>query len=544
MSRHSPRKNRTKKTEKKDKTESEDAPAEDEALLPEPPLKLEEIQGNILSGFQKDTQAFLFYQVTDIAAAREWLRALQDYISWESDVYPFNKKFRALRANEGKEPEIYATWLNIAFSYPGLQKFTPEAQAFRDPAFVRGLPDRSAGLGDPLQPDEEGHPTTWVFGGPEKIPDLILIAAADRKEDLATLLKEIRRRKQGAKLLYHDSGRAREDKTGREHFGFKDGISQPGIRGRINKGGDLFTPRRMPPGHPREKDFSRPGQPLVFPGQFVFGYPTQSDIADLPGPRAADGPEWMENGSFLVYRRLRQDVAAFRKEMAAAAARLSKEIQKNVTSDELAARLIGRLPNGTPLLRSATPPEPDMDGDAANNFDFVDNQFAVQDNFPPPQNDITGSLCPFAAHIRKVNPRDEATDIGGVGATLRRRILRRGLIFGKPVTSAKEVSDKEKAQERGLLFLSYQTSIVDQFEFLMSRWINQPLRPKSGGVDLLVGQNNRSGPRTATVTFDGVAADVQTTENFITPTGGGYFFAPSRWALRNVIIGAAPPPTP
>ena len=507
----------------------------------EPLLNMEEIQGNILSGFNKDFQTFLFYRITAVEAAREWLRSFQDAISYESAVHAFNEKFRERRVAEGKEPEdMTATWLNIAFSFPGLRKLVKKVETFRDPAFALGLPARSAGLGDPMHPGAEGHPTTWVFGGPDSIPDFVLLIASDRENDLINAVKALRAGEKGVELLAQEEGRARNDGTGREQFGFRDGVSQPGIRGCINDKGDLFTQRRMPAGHPREKDFSRPGQPLVFPGQFVFGYATQSDFPDLPGPTAIAGPKWAENGSFLVFRRFKQYVDAFWKEMNRTAEQYST-LDHPVTGLHLAARLMGRLPNGTPLLRSTGPPNLRMDGDAANNFDFIDNQFALLDGFTPPQDDITGSLCPFAAHIRRVNPRDEVTDIGGAGATLRRRILRRGLIFGKPVDDVANIREEEKIQQRGLLFLCYQTSIVEQFEFLMSRWINQPLRPKPGGVDFLVGQNNQNEPRTTTITLNGITKEIQTAENFITPTGGGYFFAPSRSALREDILGAAPP---
>ena len=55
----------------------------------------------------------------------------------------------------------------------------------------------------------------------------------------------------------------------------------------------------------RALDFAKPGQPLVWPGQFLFGYPSQRDAepASEPGPEADGGYPWMADGSFLVFRR-------------------------------------------------------------------------------------------------------------------------------------------------------------------------------------------------------------------------------------------------
>jgi deferrochelatase/peroxidase EfeB len=80
------------------------------------------------------------------------------------------------------------------------------------------------------------------------------------------------------------------------------------------------------------------------------------------------------------------------------------------------------------------------------------------DSYPPPQPDGPGLVCPHAGHIRKVNPRDQETDIGGADNTLHRRILRRGVPFGAPWTQA------TSSDERGLMFACYQASIANQFE--------------------------------------------------------------------------------
>lgn len=76
--------------------------------------------------------------------------------------------------------------------------------------------------------------------------------------------------------------------------------------------------------------------------------------------------------------------------------------------------------------------------------------------------------CPFAAHIRKTNPR---ADLAAFGGTELRRILRRGIAFGPEVTyqekKNRKSSDKEEL-ERGLLFTCYQSNIGNGFQFIQN----------------------------------------------------------------------------
>jgi hypothetical protein len=62
---------------------------------------------------------------------------------------------------------------------------------------------------------------------------------------------------------------------GQEHFGFKDGISQPGVRG--------YDPESQD--HPGEVE-GKPGTDLIAAGEFLLGYPRHNG-----GKRNL--PEWM-----------------------------------------------------------------------------------------------------------------------------------------------------------------------------------------------------------------------------------------------------------
>jgi hypothetical protein len=151
---------------------------------------------------------------------------------------------------------------------------------------------------------------------------------------------------------------------------------------------------------------------------------------------------------------------------------------------------------------------------------------------------VFGQRCPYAGHIRKVNPRDQAPELGSSTDTLRRRILRRGIPFGRPLPDAAGAPDPLRGN-RGLLFVCYQASIVRQFEFLTRNWVNRPDKPRgNAGHDVLL---SAASPRHAVLRFAG-RPDVrlETTARWIIPTGGEYLFAPSTTALTREIAGWFP----
>ena len=182
-----------------------------------------------------------------------------------------------------------------------------------------------------------------------------------------------------------------------------------------------------------------------------------------------------EGGSYLVFRKLEQNVAAFR----AMAGHLSR----------VGANKIGRFEDGTPLTRETqrhgNPDQPLLD--------FND--------------DPVGDQCPLNAHVRKTNPRIEADDPEiGLFRTNNNRIVRRGIPYGTDILK----DDSHPATGTGLLFLCFQKSIVGQFEVIQSDWCNKIDFPVRGtGVDALIGQ-----PSTAE-------------DQLVTLKGGEYFHAPS-----------------
>ncbi|MCW2704234.1 MAG: putative peroxidase family protein [Blastococcus sp.] len=537
----------------------------------EPVLAAGDIQGDSLSGFRKDHQHYEFLKVGDVATAKRSLARLAPRLSPLADVHMFNRLFRHMRTRRGEIPgTLSSTWINVAFTSSGLAALTSQAEVaqFDDEAFKLGLAARAGKLGDPVDPQAEGHPARWVVGGPQTPVDAVVIVGSDSADNLATTVTDVVSLLTGTDggftTVWSEPCDVRADLPGHEHFGFRDGISQPGIRGRLSQDADSYlTPRYLEPADPRAARFSRPGQPLVWPGEFVLGLPRQQvpPADDLePAPAVPPQPAWAADGSFLVIRRLRQDVAAFTGFIEQTAAQLSEQPGlEGLSPQRLAALIVGRWPSGAPLTRAPDADDPDLGADdfAANDFGYVSpwgqsgtsgppelvttrplpHGVAPHDVHPRPVADAGGLLCPHGAHVRKINPRDQGTDLGGPRNTLRRRILRRGMPFGPQHATAPDAS-------RGLMFACYQASIQDQFEFLSTNWVNRFSAPRAdpGGADLLIAESAATARRTLIlVDKSGKQHEVATLATWVTPTGGGYFFAPAISAVRDVLTAETPP---
>ncbi len=535
-------------------------PSKPRTVTREPLLDVHEIQGNILAGFNKDFQTLLAVKIRDVGNAREWLRRILPHINNTAEVLQFNSLYRERRTRLGHDPVgLVATWANIAFSHGGIAALTSLADADaldngKTGAFKFGLPGRASTLGDPVLGTQDDPTMGWVVGGTGRVPDILLIVASDDHARLLSTVAELRPGpadgKGALEVVWEEEGRTRPDLPGHEHFGFKDGVSQPGVRGLVSRKPEVFiTPRVLKPPTDGEIPFSKPGQPLIWPGQFILGYPTQ-DLSSAVGIRARSlKRNWFKNGSFLVFRRLTQNVAGFAAFLQSEAVRLDHSGNfSGMTPERLGAILVGRWPSGAPVSRTPLTDDKVLAGEglAVNDFLYTVDTPAPAflpdvkppDPFDAGKSDAFGLICPLAAHIRKMNPRDQDTDLGPPFDTLARRILRRGIPFGPPLANP---SGGDDGVERGLHFLCYQTSIVEQFEKLQMDWANNPGAPRaSGGVDLIIGQTGGS-PRTFNLfTPDGVKVEPLTAPiQWVVPTGGGYFFAPSISAIRDVLARGA-----
>lgn len=498
-------------------------------------LNLDNIQGNILGGFNKDFQSFLFLKFASAAKGRAWIKEISDPDSEVSvakssstDVLKFNAQFKSLRA-EGIKPEavIAAAWTNLALSFQGLKALNAKAtdlQKFPS-AFKQGMAARSAAIGDV----GASAPTKWMSPMGSSDVHAILQVAADDELALKNRVAAISGSsafKAGVMVLLPQEGRTREGaNAGHEHFGFKDGVSQPGIRG--------ITLPDDPVGNP---DQGHPGQDLLWPGEFVLGYSTQIPTAPPgatgfnanPGPISKSGPAWTVDGSYLVFRRLAQDVPAFDQQLSALA------MQAGISADLMGAKLVGRYKSGCPLEERTFQPQPftpaSVDPGIATPALATDDTLNINFEFG---DDPAGAICPLGAHIRKAYPRDEQT-LKKAGDsepnTQSHRLLRRGIPFGASIGPG---PGGKATDPRGLLFFCYQKDLEQQFEFVQSQWVNDQHFPPfptgvTPGEDPIIAQS-----ASGTFQLDPSKPNISV-KHFVTTTGGEYFFAPSIEALQKI----------
>jgi Dyp-type peroxidase family len=482
-----------------------------DAVVVDMPLQLEEIQGNVVAGFSKDHTSYLFFALPDEPAqARAWLADLVDEVATAQEVKQFNDLFRAIRKRRGdREGVVEAAWMNLAFTHEGLGKLGVDKSQLRlfPEEFREGMRNRKQIIGDV----DDNDPDLWPNGLGTRTIHALMILAADSVEDLnREVLYFVRHAaSNGVSLVFQQDGMTRPDAPGYEHFGFRDGISQPAIRG-------LATSS-----YPQGSDQAVPPQDVIAGGEFVLGYPRQqpSDPADDPlTPR----PDWTENGSYLVFRRLRQDVRGFQDFLSREAGRLG------TTVDLLGAKLVGRYRSGAPLVGAGNATQdpgttkPDvLEKHRINAFGY--------------STDPDGTQVPRAAHIRKAYPRDQ--EVTAKELRERPRILRRGIPFGQSYRDGHPPdspigADPRFPDDRGMCFVCYQRSIRDQFELIQGTWMNRGAVPEKGdGVDPVASQASPPRP----FRYPGGEVDqVNLPRQWVTTTGGEYFFSPSISALKRL----------
>ena len=509
----------------------------------EPFLAGGEIQGNVFPGFNKDYVRLIFLRIDDPVTAKRWIKQISSCVATAREVWDFNRLFKLTKSQRGFEGTVKATWVNVAFSFGGLRKLVGEegVDRFTDEGF-RDSASRSE--------------ADWVVGGLGNEVDVVVIIAADDPADLDAAARQMRddiymsdRGTTGGVRVIFEEGGAKPQGVmrDREHFGWRDGVSQPGLRGRLSEAAeDVLTQRESD-----DPNQGLPGQDLIWPGEFVFGYPGQNPRgpveAEGPNSLSPDGeraaPDWAKDGSYLVFRRLRQDVGAFHRFL------YEEGRRHGVRPEALGARLVGRWPSGAPLVLTPITDDPALGGDKQANNDFEFGPADDDEGRKVPR-DPDGRLCPFSAHIRKTYPRDETVAHGeqdpyrdlrperrlNESDTQTHRLLRRGIPYGPSSRSTPE-KPVDDAIDRGLLFLAYMTSITDQFEFVSRRWLNDAdfKRPETG-LDPILGHidgtHDRGSIRTVLPNQTNVVEIGL--EEWVTTTGGGYFFAPSISALQHL----------
>ena len=484
----------------------------------DPVLDLYEIQGDILVRLQKNFQNFIFFKIVDVAAFKTAMR--QHVIGRITTTLQAHERDLISHRRKTHGDKMIERWLglNVSFTKNGLTQLLGAAPANLDLSFENGAAEQATALHDPPL-------STWV---PEfrsdRIDGVFLVTGPDEdfvKNHSQVLLTVLGN---SVKEVYSEIGHVRPDaKKGHEHFGFLDGVSQPGIRG--------LTQRSNPTIEPNQ---GLPGQDLIWPGEFVFGYPGQ-DLNDpvKEGLEPAMAAPWLRNGSYMVFRRLEQKVPEFNTFVREQAEKLG------IDSELLASRMVGRWRSGAPLLLAPLQDNIALGYDPALNNDFEYNSDPLQ------------RACPYAAHIRKTNPRDDPNQNKAFVQT--HRIIRAGIPFG-PEVGPDETTATAKSISRGLMFVCYQTSIQKQFEFIQSAWANEArfvghkTRPSGrGGVpvtpgfDPIIGQANVRGPRSmdepvSNYPSGNIPSTLEMPNPWVVLTAAAYFFVPSITALREVLM--------
>jgi Dyp-type peroxidase family len=445
-------------------------------------IDLADIQGNVLRGYTMPAAAYLFLRVVDVPLACDLMQRMLPQV---------------VTAAPWRSPP--ATALNVAFTFAGLSALgLPDAALASFPAVFReGMAARASRLGD-RGPSSPEH---WEAGlGTGDAHVLVTVYAVDAEHLRAALAQVLAADTEHGVELVHLQ-RAQALAGGRDHFGFFDGIAQPAVAG------SGVAPR---PGDGQPDGAG--GWRELATGEVLLGYGDEDGT--LP---AAPSPPFERNGTFVVYRKLAMDVAAFRRYVS------SQSYPGGAA--KLAAKIVGRWPDGTPLTVSPHGPDASVSGDPAriNDFSYAD--------------DGAGFRCPLGAHIRRANPRDSPGFFGG-RLSNRHRIVRRGRAYGSPLAAG--VVDDDGA-DRGLVFVCFQADIWRQFETIQALWVDDG-DPFGLGrdKDFLIGEPHGTEGK---MTIQGHPPFfLKPQPRFVTMRGGEYLFQPSMSALRQLAEQCYRPP--
>ncbi|MDQ6963193.1 MAG: hypothetical protein Q9M28_11825 [Mariprofundaceae bacterium] len=523
-------------------------------------IDLNDIQGNIVKGyghFGYPKARYIFYRIKECKAGRQFVQDINPLITtgvaWE------------MTAQSGENSAPTAT-TNISFTYQGLKMLGVSRlslQSFPED-FAMGMKERKDILGD----DQTSSPQHWdqIWQG-EAVH--IWISINGKSEDVVekryqAICDILANTNQGVEQVLGHTGDQGETnlpyqsasviyKNGKpqatEHFGYRDGISDPYFSAASGNPDRVIGGGKPTRGNPATKEGWEP----LENGEFILGHRDEA----FETPKAPQPPLLAFNGTFMVYRKLHENVGSFNKYM-------NEEGKKLEGGKELlAAKFSGRWrDSGAPLTQFPTEEEAKAFGDklsAAEKKLYMEQpnpsaptvaaytklrQQLVAFNY---DHDLDGSRCPMGAHVRRINPRgaleDGKTAFNTPGALVnRRRILRRGLPYG-------EVKDESSNDgNHGIIFMVINASISRQFEFVQQQWINYGNDFKlANEKDPLLGNHNCQADGGGKMILpndpkgDKPPHFCAGIPRFVETRGGDYFFVPSLTALHMLAEGIVDP---
>lgn len=412
------------------------------------PPDVKNIQGLIMRGYTHPFSCHLLYSFTTPK-----VRASPDTKTFFKTLYPHVQSAEDWGKNKPK------MMLNIGLTCNVIQAL----KVFKDASSIGAFPNEfqkgpwdygsQASLGDqadPNNPDdhsdpsdpskwwfrnfnnEELHCVVHVYGLSQA--DLDALVSVVAKAALACGVRELFALKDKKSRLTQTQ--LPDDEI---HFGYRDGISEPALGWGPSAGKES------------QEDLNN----------FLIGYDLSNSLTK-PGPSVpppAEAVSFAKDGCYNAFRILYQDVDAFNKLLASQAPRVVSIIggTEEEAQEWIAAKLCGRWRNGSPLMLS--PDKPDDATRDAEDFGYVEPN--------DPNKDIeSGFKCPFSAHTRVANPRDQDLVPADGNTGFPPRIARRGMAYGPPLKSP-----KDDGKDRGLIGLFLCGSLSRQFEKLYG-WMN------------------------------------------------------------------------
>ena len=543
-------------------------------------LDLSDIQGNVLAaygkqGFPKGRALVISVPNDKGAAARLFLETLRRHVT---SALPWEAKHRQPIPGQVMAPRPEVT-LNFAFTFTGLLALGVPIRTLRGmpDEFIDGMAARADILCDRFpKPDgslatiAEAYDPVWLPMASEGQRVHILVTlnaqmdertgqAVPALEDKTAYVMAMAEQAglivlsghRGATPKWQElSARLGQRADGTysalplEHFGFVDGISDPVFDGQMAEA-DLQK-RSIGQGKLLPDQSWAP----LATGEFLLGWPDESQ--EIPG--AAMPLDFSRNGTFMAYRKLHQNVFAWRKFMAEQSEALAQiwNMPLDEAEQTLAAKFAGRWRNGIPLV--AAPSWAEAQAMAAKLSQASrSGDKATEDSLRRSLVDFTyradpvGAACPFGSHIRRANTRDmldpllatnDPKRLNGSVLNNRRRILRRGLPYGNAPESG---SDQD---EHGIVMMALCANLFRQFEFVQQQWMQYGLDFNAGNDTCpIIGLHfpgNKfvipADPASGRPPF--FAAGMP---QFVEPRGGEYFFVPSITALRLIAQGLVDP---